>query len=199
MAIWKAIPGETPIDDISGLRIRTVRTRAQLNDAEARNIRKAVMHYLVSRPSRRQAPFTLSWCYKLHRQMFGDIWKWAGEKRTSELNLGVPVHQIDVSLQSLMDDLEYWRNAGEMEILEQAALLHHRAVSIHPFLNGNGRWSRLLANIFLKQAINKLTIWPEETVGNASIIREEYLASVRAADNGDYEALIGLHRRYTEM
>jgi Fic family protein len=98
-----------------------------------------------------------------------------------------------------MDDLEYWRNAGEMEILEQAALLHHRAVSIHPFLNGNGRWSRLLANIFLKQAINKLTIWPEETVGNASIIREEYLASVRAADNGDYEALIGLHRRYTEM
>jgi len=198
MPVWKPIPGETPIDDISGLKPKGVTTRAQLNEVEAGNIRKAVMHYLVGKPSRRQAPFTLEWCYKLHRQMFGDVWRWAGHKRTTELNLGVPPHRIDVDLKNLMDDLAYWRDKGEMDTLEQVARLHHRAVFIHPFLNGNGRWSRLLANIFLKQSVDKVTIWPEETVGHASVIRAEYLAAVRAADGGDYRPLIDLHRRYMQ-
>lgn len=198
MAVWKSIPGETPIDDISGLKLKGVTIRAQLNDVEARNIRKAVMRYLATKPSRRQAPFTLEWCYKLHRQMFDEVWRWAGQRRSTELNIGVPPHRIDVDLKNLMDNLAFWREKGEMDIIEQVARLHHRAVFIHPFLNGNGRWSRLLANIFLKQSMDKVTIWPEETVGNASIIREEYLAAVRSADNGDYSQLIALHRRYMQ-
>src|SRR5208282_1414341 len=198
MAVWKPISGETPIDDISGLKPKRVTTRAQLNDLEARNIRKAVMHYLLTKPSRRQAPLTLQWCYKLHRQMFGDVWRWAGQKRTTQLNIGVPPHRIDVDLKTLMDDLAFWRERGEMDTVEQAARLHHRAVLIHPFLNGNGRWSRLLANIFLKQSVDKVTIWPQDTVGNASIIRDEYLSAVRAADGGDYKPLIALHQLYTQ-
>jgi len=193
------MPGETPIDDISGLKPKAVTTRAQLNDVEARNIRKAVVRYLAAKPSRRQAPFTLEWCYKLHRQMFGEVWRWAGQKRTTELNIGVPFHRIDVDLKNLVDDLEFWREKGEMDTMEQVARLHHRAVFIHPFINGNGRWSRLLANIFQKQSTDKVTIWPEETVGNASIIRDEYLAAVRSADKGDYKPLIALHRRYMQV
>jgi Fic-DOC domain mobile mystery protein B len=130
--------------------------------------------------------------------MFGDVWRWAGQKRTTELNIGVPFHRIDVDLKNLMDDLAFWREKGEMDTIEQVARLHHRAVFIHPFLNGNGRWSRLLANILQKQSTDKLTIWPEETVGNASIIRDEYLAAVRSADKGDYNPLIALHRRYMQ-
>jgi Fic-DOC domain mobile mystery protein B len=198
MAVWKPIRGETPIDDISGLKPKGVTTRAQLNDVEAQNIRKAVMRYLLTKPSRRQAPFTLEWCYKLHRQMFGEVWRWAGRKRTTELNIGVPLHRIDVDLKNLMDDLAFWREKGEMDAVEQVARLHHRAVFIHPFLNGNGRWSRLLANILQKQSTDKVTIWPEETVGKASIIRDEYLEAVRLADRGDYKPLIALHRRYVQ-
>jgi len=199
MAVWNPIPGETPIDDISGLKPKGVTTRSQLNNAEAANIRKAVMRSLAAKPSRRQAPFTLAWCYKLHDQMFGDVWRWAGQRRTTRLNIGVAAHRIDVDLQSLMDDLAFWRANDEMDTIEQAARLHHRSVFIHPFINGNGRWSRLLANIFLKQSIDEVTIWPEETVGNASIIRDEYLAAVRAADGGNYQPLIALHRRYTQI
>jgi Fic family protein len=103
-----------------------------------------------------------------------------------------------MDLQGVMDDLAFWREEGEMEMIEQAARLHHQAVFIHPFLNGNGRWARLLANIFLKQAADKVTIWPEETVGNVSVIRDEYLAAVRLADGGEYGPLIGLQRRYTQ-
>jgi Fic-DOC domain mobile mystery protein B len=197
MPIEEDSGGQTPVGDISGLIPRGVISRQRLNFLEAENIRKAVLRYLSARPTRRQAPFTLDWCYKLHRQMFGNVWHWAGTRRASELNLGVPAHRIDIDLQNLLDDLLYWRERNQMSHIEQSARLHHRAVQIHPFLNGNGRWSRLLANIYLKQSGNPLTIWPEQTVGEASVIRQEYLTAVRAADSGDYSLLIQLHTRYT--
>jgi hypothetical protein len=47
-------------------------------------------------------------------------------------------------LHDLACDLAYWQKHWP-DTLEQAVHLHHRAVQIHPFPNGNGRWSRLLA------------------------------------------------------
>lgn len=197
MTLWQPIPGETPIDDISGLIPRGVVARAQLNAIEAENIRQAIVKYLAARPTRRQASFTLKWCYKLHGQMFGKVWRWAGAKRTTDLNIGVAHYHIDVELQTLMDDLGFWREQTSMDVIEQAARLHHKAVYIHPFQNGNGRWSRMLANIHQKMTSGKVTQWPEETVGQTSVIRSEYLAAVKAADGGDFQPLIALHAKYT--
>lgn len=196
MSGWEPIPGETPIDDISGLIARHVTHRGQLNIVEAENIRRATVKYLSARPSRRQAPFTLEWTYKLHKEMFGAVWKWAGVRRTIELNMGVPHYQIDVGMEDLLRDLPLWGKSMVFE--EQAARLHHRAVQIHPFLNGNGRWSRMLANIWLRRNGSLITIWPDETVNRSSTIRDEYLKAVRAADAGDLEPLIALHRKYAE-
>ena len=187
---WQNIPGETPINDISGLILRNVTTRSQLNDLEAENIRKAVVIYLAAKPTKRQAPFTLNWIYKLHQQMFGYVWAWAGTKRTVELNFGVPVHQIDVLLQNMLDTLEYRRRSDAIDMLEESARLHHQAVYIHPFLNGNGRWARLLANIWLARNDSPITFWPDQAVGNKSIIRDEYLEAIRAADAGNFALLI---------
>ena len=64
------IPGETPIDDLSGLKIKGITTRAELNLFEATNIEKVAAKYLTVRPSRRSAKFTYDWCLKLHQQMF---------------------------------------------------------------------------------------------------------------------------------
>ena len=112
------------------------------------------------------------------------------------LNLGSPWHQGPIQLQRLCDDLDYWKTNWP-DVIEQAAHLHHRAVQIHPFPNGNGRWSRLLANIWLKLHKQPLTDWPEEVIGSTSLIRDEYLAAVRAADEGDDTRLIDLHRRFS--
>jgi Fic family protein len=70
-------------------------------------------------------------------------------------------------------------------------------VSIHPYPNGNGRWARLLANIWLKRHGHEITRWPEETIGATSLIRDRYLAAIRAPDSGDEKPLLELHRRYT--
>ncbi|CAG1009018.1 hypothetical protein PHYC_03642 [Phycisphaerales bacterium] len=188
-------PGQTPLDDLSGLRIRSIRTAAQLNEAEAENIRKAAMKYLVARPSPRSARFDVPWLLRLHAEMFGDVWEWAGTLRTRETNIGSAPHQIEIDLHNLLADLKAWESSG-MDLLEQAVRLHHGAVRIHPFLNGNGRWSRMLSNIWLMLHGSQAVEWPEATIGASSAVRDDYLAAVRTADRGDYSPLIGMHRRY---
>lgn len=192
---WAPVPDESPID-ASGLIPRHITNRAQLSLVEAENIHRAIVKYLSARPTRRQAPFTIAWAYKLHNEMFGKVWKWAGKRRQSELNIGIPARQIDPQVQLLLDDLVYWRNETKMPFPEQAARLHHRAVQIHPFLNGNGRWARLLANIWLRQQRQAITAWPDQAIGNVSPIRAEYISAIKSADTGDYAPLISLTERF---
>ena len=189
------LPGQTPLDDLSGLRLRHVRTTAQLNEAEAENVRKATMRFLVSRPTARLAPFDVAWLRRLHREMFGEVWTWAGALRTRETNIGAPPSRIEQELHTMLADLAAWRES-EMSVLEQAVRLHHVAVKIHPFANGNGRWSRMLGNIWLALRGEKLVEWPEATIGTSSAVRDEYLIAIRAADRGDYAPLVALHGRF---
>lgn len=128
--------------------------------------------------------------------MFGRVWTWAGRKRTVPLNLGVPPYRIDLDLQTLLDDLKYWEQHSTIPVAQQAAHLHHRAVAIHPFMNGNGRWSRLLANIWLAQHDQGVIVWPEDVIGGASVVRSEYLEAIRSADAGDILPLVHLQERY---
>jgi len=203
MDLGNILNGETPIDP-SGLRpsLRrgpsAIRTRRQLNAIEAESIRPVVVKYLHLAPSRRKAPFTLRWIKRLHGEMFGRVWLWAGRIRDEELSLGAPPWQIDVGLQSMLDDVAAWQGAGVC-VLEQAARLHHRAAQIHPFPNGNGRWARLLASIWQRQHGRPITLWPDaDLVGAISAVRDEYIEALKAADGGSLSGLIGLHRRFLE-
>ncbi len=198
MAHWKGLPGETPID-VSHLKARAITNRDQLSLAEAHNVLKVTTLYFGRRrPSRRMAPFDLRWLKRLHQRMFCDVWKWAGQNRREQLNIGVHWSHIDVKLQELLDDLRTWEQC-EMDLAERAARLHHRAVAIHPFPNGNGRWARMLANIYLRLNDQPIIRWPEDVLGEtASSVRDSYIAALKAADGGDYDSLIALHRRWTE-
>ena len=194
MSAFGSIPNETPIDP-SGLKIKGITTRRELNVVEARNINKAALKYLGSEITRRSAKFDDAWCRRLHGEMFGDVWRWAGVLRTKELNLGVPAWNIASEMALLLDDLHSWSQFG-IDLIEQATRLHHRAVKVHPFENGNGRWSRMLSNIWLHLHSHSIIQWPETTIGEASTIRAEYIEAIAAADEGDYESLLTLHRRY---
>ncbi len=200
MANWQSIPDETPIDP-SGLRPavrRVVHSRAELNPLEAENIRVAIVKYLVGTPSRRLAPFTFEWALRVHKEMLAKVWLWAGRIRTVELNLGSPAWRIQTDLHELLEDLRCWEDS-DMPLAEQAATLHYRAVHIHPFENGNGRWARLLANIWLKQHSGPVTRWPEDGItGGTSPIRAEYIEALKLADQCDMSRLIDLHNKYAE-
>ncbi len=136
---------------------------------------------------------------ELNREMFGDIWTWAGQTRTINLNIGIDWKQVVPQLYDFEGDLASWRTNAPFGVLEQSVHLHHRAVAIHPFLNGNGRWSRLLSNIWLAQNDYPIVAWPEtDFTTDASPIRGEYIAACKSADHGDCQPLLELHRAHLE-
>jgi len=192
------IPGETPLDDLSGLRDRTIQTRAQLNIAEAKNIALATEKYIARSPNKRLLRFDYAWLLRVHREMFGDVWTWAGILRRTEVQpVGSPAVRIETDLHELLNDLAAWDGSG-MEAIEQSCRLHHRAVWIHPFANGNGRWSRLIANAWLRRGGHAIVRWPEVVIGTSSPIREDYIRAMREADGGEYGPLLELHRAHVQ-
>lgn len=194
---WPTIEGETPIDDLSFLRDRSsIRTRDDLNKAEADNVRKAHLKYLGGVPTKRTAPFTYDWMLSVHKAMFCDVWKWAGKLRQVDTQIGAPHHLIGERLGGLEMDIAAWQE-DESLLIEQAVMMHYRSVHIHPFCNGNGRWARLLASIWLKRQGKPPIAWPDSELGaSESLIRVEYLAAIKSADAGDFFPLTELHLRY---
>ncbi len=192
------IPDETPLDDYSGLKLKWVKTREQLNNAEFANCQEAVTKYLSGRPTKRMAPFTRRWMLRLHREMFSGVWVWAGKIRTtSGLTFGLPAHKIETALENLERDLACWRE-GDRDLTAESAALHHRSVQIHPFLGGNGRWARMLANIWLRQHNASAVNWPEGQLSqDASSIRAEYIEAIKQADEGNIDLLTELHAQYS--
>jgi Fic-DOC domain mobile mystery protein B len=190
-------PDETGIDLSHLLRhLRsTITTRSKLDGIEAENIRKVALAYLAKRPTKKQAAFDFSWALKLHKQMFCDVWKFAGKLRTADVSIGLPWHQVETALDTLIKNLHVW-NQARTPLIEQAAWLHHRAVQIHPFLDGNGRWARMMADIWLRQNRHEIVGWPS-TLNRRSPARAEYIQALKQADSGDLEPLINMHKQYS--
>lgn len=189
------LPGETPIDDASGLRVVGITTRKQLSLHEAQNIRKTLTRYFANELTPTIAPFTSSWALSLHDEMFGEVWDWAGQIRTSNTNIGIPFYLVQEQLHNLLEDLKSWNGAG-MDLVEQAARLHHRSVQIHPFPNGNGRRGRMLTNIWLTMNARLYVNWPESTIGEVSTLRQSYIKALKLADSGDLDPFIEMHRQH---
>lgn len=188
------IKGATYNDDISGLLLDTSKqyTLQEIYLYEAKNITSATLKYLSAQPDKKIAPFTYEWFLQLHKEMFSDVWDWAGKLRQVELSIGVKAYLVPMELKKLVDDLEFWHKNKSFPVVEIAARLHHRAVQIHPFKNGNGRWSRMLANIYLRQNGLNPTKWNEDLLAKENPQRDDYIESLKMADNGDYSKLIEL-------
>lgn len=181
--------GQTPIDDLSGLKLK-IATREQLDIAEYENNIKADKKYLLKKLTAKYAPFTYKWLLQVHKDMFGEVWDWAGIIRNSEKSVGVPVVKIPFELQRILFDFHTWEKE-KMPMIEMVTRLHHRLVQVHPFENGNGRWARMIANICLHKKRLPIIEWPKDKV-----IRPKYLAALKAADHGDYEQILKFHNEY---
>ena len=135
-------------DEAEGLRLTHISTREELNIFEAENIR-ASMEWAWR--MRRKDIVGESFMRLLHKKMFGKAWKWAGEYRTSNKNIGVSREMIGIELRHLCDDVNYWMAHETYLPDEIAARFHHRLVAIHPFANGNGRHARMMADLLLEK------------------------------------------------
>lgn len=94
-----------------------------------------------------------------------------------------PPSQLKETMALFVDEIPRLR-AGTHPI-EFAALLHTRLVTIHPFVDGNGRAARLLMNLALLQEGFPVTIIPP-------VLRSEYLAAVRESNTGNVTPFVNL-------
>jgi Fic-DOC domain mobile mystery protein B len=186
--------GATPLtaEELEGLLPKYITTRRELNDAEFKNISEASKKYLLSG---RKIQFTLTDLFKIHKEMFRNVWAWAGKKRKTNKNIGVDKAQIDIEMRKLIDDLGYWLE-NQMDMIEISARLHHRLVHIHPFNNGNGRWARLIVNLFLKDHMHSFIDFPEDALLLTTTIRKAYIKALQDADNLNFAPLIELQKKY---
>jgi fido (protein-threonine AMPylation protein) len=109
----------------------------------------------------------------IHEACYGPIWKWAGQIRTRELSLGVAPESIRERLAAEVGNFEWWVNSGK-DPHWIAMNVHHRTVFIHPFVDGNGRVTRIYADALLL-ALTKTDVFDW-------VKTPEYFAGLREAD-----------------
>lgn len=111
---------------------------------------------------------------ELHGRLYGDIWTWAGRFRTRELNLGVAPEQVAVELRSGFDTIRWrWAHTSDWTARVLGIAVHAETVRIHPFVDGNGRATRLLADLvfFAAQSENASVEEYDWAIDKAEYIR----------------------------
>lgn len=102
-----------------------------------------------------------------------------GSKKT------IPFENIYDQIEELIVWYYDLKKTDEISLATLAILFHYYILTIHPFLDGNGRISRLFLNlIFLKHSLFPVVIPTEK--------REAYYNSLIKADAGQYEELVDL-------
>jgi len=185
--------GATPLDadEAAALIPRHISNQGQLNAWEFRNVLEGeTWAFGAKRPKM----LSIDFMQTLHRRMFGDTWRWAGQFRKTEKNIGVAPENIEVELKKLCDDIKAQLQSGSWSIDEIAARFHHRLTHVHPFPNGNGRFSRTMTDLLLVQNGAERFTWGKGDLNSEGASRARYISALRAADAKDYARLFGFVR-----
>lgn len=190
------IDGQTPLDEDEkdGLLLPTIATREELDEFEQQNIEQAIQ-WVMGRSFKPEDVFTEQVIRNVHNRMYKDVWAWAGKFRTTNKNIGTDWWQIPVALAGLLEDVRFWHANNTYPPDEIAIRFKHRIVSIHCFPNGNGRHSRLMADILIEKIYKQPPFtWGAANLSDAGDARTNYIKALKAADNGDYNPLLSFVR-----
>ncbi len=115
----------------------------------------------------------------LHSRLYGKIWTWAGRHRTRETNIGIPPERIGIELRTELDNLRFrWTHTQDLTAHRLGIATHAAVVRIHPFIDGNGRTTRLLADLVFAAAQDTETL----QLYDWDIDRAEYVRLLREYD-----------------
>ena len=181
--------GNTPLthEGRLGLIPSYITLRGELNEAEQINLTDGE-RWAFGRP--RDVP-DVEFLRELHRRMFGRVWRWAGEySKENNRRLGSDSHQIPIDLHALMGEVRYWMEHNSYPPDEIALRFHHRLTQIHPFPNGNGRFSRTAADLLVAQMQQPRFSWGQANLVEAGETRRQYIEALRAADGYVIEPLL---------
>lgn len=110
----------------------------------------------------------------------------SGVFRDEKVFVGSHIPPPHDEVPQLMEAYVEWLNSEEaqnMHPIRYAAIAHYKLVDIHPFVDGNGRTSRLIMNlILLKAGYPPVMILKEQ--------REKYYDALKAANTGDIRPFV---------
>ncbi|MDC0344564.1 mobile mystery protein B [Alphaproteobacteria bacterium] len=164
-----------------------ITNRQELNAAEQQNILNAKLWAY----GQRRNVLSEKFLKRLHKRMFQNVWRWAGHYRKTARNIGIEPYRVGMELNALIENVTFWIENKTYSFDEIAARFHHQLVLIHPFPNGNGRWSRLATDLLLVAHGCHVFTWGGR--GNLTDVterRKRYIDALRAADNHDIQPLL---------
>ena len=187
------VPGATLIDpdEAAGLIPKHISTQAELNAWEEANI--VIADTWAFRQKKRDI-LDEGFVRDLHSRMFNKTWRWAGKFRSSNKNIGVEWSQVAVRLHALLENTRYQADHQSFPPDELAVRFHHQLVLVHSFPNGNGRHSRLLADVLITRLGGKRFSWGHASALTQGSVREDYLSALREADSGSIGSLLTFAR-----
>ena len=129
-----------------------------------------------------------------HRRWLGNVYAWAGQERTVNLSKGHFMFANAALVPSLLstfekDCLSRWtpcHDLAEPDLIEALAVTHVEFILIHPFREGNGRLSRLLADVMAVQSGREpldYSSWEQR--------KNEYVGAIHAGLAGNYAPMRG--------
>jgi Fic-DOC domain mobile mystery protein B len=186
----------TPLEpaEREGLIPSWVSHRSELNEVEQDNILKGAAWAKGKRGLDCETILSVAFAKELHKRMFGAVWEWAGHFRSAERNIGIAASLIRQELPGVFADAKYWIEHGTYKKDEIAIRLHHRLVAIHPFPNGNGRHTRMMADLLIEKLGGHPFSWGRESLMDVGPLRTRYIAALQAADGHDIRPLIDFAR-----
>ena len=186
------INGQTPLDEDEkeGLILKTITTRKELDEQEQLNIDESKV-WLLKTKLNLDKILNEEFIKQLHSKMFENVWRWAGSFRNSNKNIGVDKFEIPVQVRQLIDNAKYWIENKTFPEEEIAIRFGHRLVQIHLFPNGNGRHSRLIADVLMSKGFNKEEFtWGSTNLSADGTVRASYLNALKIADDRSFSDLI---------
>jgi Fic-DOC domain mobile mystery protein B len=186
--------GQTPLEpeEVKDLLIR-ITTREALNQAEEENILRARL-WAEGSPLVRAGLLTEPMIRRVHREMFGAVWRWAGKYRTSERNLGNPWHNLAADIHQLCGNFAFRVQQASEDPDQLAVEFHYQLVGVHAFPNGNGRHARFCADRLVENLGAAAFSWGRDDLTREGDARGRYLSALRQADAGDTVALVRFAR-----
>lgn len=187
----------TPLEpeEAEGLLLPYIATRGELNAAEAVSI-EAGLRWASGRSRPVEELLETGFLKELHRRMFGDVWRWAGQYRRTDKNIGVPWWQIEGDVRQLLLDAQAWVGGETLawSVDEIGVRFHHRLVAIHAYPNGNGRHSRAAADLLVVALGGERFSWGRANIADAGEVRSRYITALQAADAHDFSLLLDFVR-----
>ena len=94
-----------------------------------------------------------------------------------------------------LGNVQYWLENETYSLDELAIRFHHKLVWIHPFPNGNGRWSRLATDLLLEFNGGNKFSWGSDDLSHENDDRSRYIKALRVADeHKDFNDLLRFAR-----